>query len=49
MGNGDTRLENRGVLTDIEINAIRAFIKENYLDMYKKKWPSKSDKGVYGE
>ena len=48
MGNGDTRLENRGVLTDIEINAIRAFIKENYLYTYKK-WASKSDKGFYGE
>ncbi len=48
MGNGDTRLEDRGVLTDIEINAIRAFIKENYLDMYRK-WASKSDKGFYGE
>ncbi len=48
MGNGDTRLQNRGVLTDTEINAIRAFIKENYLDMYVK-WSSKSDKGFYGE
>ncbi|MBR1552734.1 MAG: DUF4160 domain-containing protein [Schwartzia sp.] len=48
MGNGDTRLENRGVLNDMEIRAIRAFIKENYLDMYRK-WASMSDKGFYGE
>lgn len=48
MGNGDTRLENRGVLNEMEIRAIRAFIKENYLDMYRK-WASKSDKGFYGE
>ena len=47
-GNGDTVLENRGVLTDREVNAIRGFIKENYLDMYRK-WASKSDKGFYGE
>lgn len=48
MGNGDTRLQNRGVLTDGEIKAIREFIKENYLDMYLK-WSSKSDIGFYGE
>ena len=48
MGNGDTRVENRGVLTDIEIRGIRAFIKENYLDMYMK-WASKSKQGFYGK
>ena len=48
MGNGDTVLQNRGILNDIEINSIRAFIKENYLDMYKK-WASKSESGFYGE
>ena len=47
-GNGDTVLQNKGILTDREVNAIRLFIKENYLDMYRK-WASKSDKGFYGE
>ncbi len=45
-GNGDTVLENRGVLTDREVNAIRGFIKENYLDMYAK-WSEKSERGFY--
>lgn len=33
--NGDSVLQNRGDLTDREINIIQKFIKENYLDMYK--------------
>jgi hypothetical protein len=46
--NGDTVLQERGVLNDREITKIKAFIKENYLDMYAK-WASKSDNGFYGE
>ena len=36
-GNGDTTVENRGILNDREIAKIRAFIKENYIEMYKKR------------
>ena len=46
--NGDTTVENRGVLNDREILKIRAFIKENYRDMYKK-WAVLSENGFYGE
>lgn len=45
-GNGDTVLQNKGSLTDREVNAIRLFIKENYLDMYAK-WSEKSEQGFY--
>ena len=45
---GDTVLQHRGKLTDREIAKLQAFIKENYLDMYKK-WAEKSDNGFYGE
>ena len=45
-GNGDTVLQNKGILTDREVNAIRLFIKENYLDMYAK-WSEKSEQGFY--
>ena len=48
MSNGDTTVENRGVLTDREVSKIREFIKENYKEMYIK-WISLSDKGFYGE
>lgn len=48
MSNGDTTVENRGVLNDKEISKIREFIKENYRDMYIK-WSSFSDKGFFGE
>ena len=34
--NGDTVLQKRGDLTDVELNKIERFIKANYLDMYKK-------------
>ena len=33
---GSTDLRKRGDLTDREINIIERFIKENYLDMYKR-------------
>ena len=32
---GSSILKKRGDLTDVEINIIEKFIKENYLDMYK--------------
>ena len=32
---GSSVLQNKGDLTDTEINKIQRFIKENYLDMYK--------------
>ena len=44
--NGDTVLQNRGVLTDREIRGIQEFIKENYREMYLK-WSSRSDRGFY--
>ena len=45
---GETVLQNRGVLNDREIAKIQEFIKENYLEMYKK-WAEKSDTGFYGD
>ena len=44
--NGDTVIQHRGILTDRELNQIQAFIKANYLDMYKK-WAEKSNSGYY--
>ena len=35
-GNGDSVLQNRGLLTDREVSKIQAFIKENYEKMYEK-------------
>ena len=32
--NGDTVIQNRGILNDREIGRIRAFIKQNYQEMY---------------
>ena len=46
--NGDTEVQQRGVLNDREISRIQEFIKENYLDMYVK-WSAKSDNGFFGE
>lgn len=47
-GNGDTTVENRGILNDREIAKIRAFIKENYMEMYKT-WLTLSSNRFYGE
>ena len=44
--NGDTFMQHRGTLSDREISRIRAFIKENYLDMYKR-WAEKSNMGFF--
>lgn len=46
--NGDTVLQNRGILNDREIRKIQGFIKENYLEMYQK-WASYSQQGFYGD
>ena len=45
-GNGDSVLQNKGILTDREISKIQAFIKENYEKMYEK-WAQYSDNGFY--
>lgn len=45
--NGDTVVQNRGILNDRELKAIQEFIKENYLLMYKK-WAEYSQEGFYG-
>ena len=46
-GNGETVVQNRGVLNDREIARIQNFIKRNYREMYKK-WSAYSDQGFYG-
>lgn len=45
-GNGDSILQNRGILTDREISKIQEFIKENYEKMYEK-WAQYSANGFY--
>ena len=45
-GNGDSVLQNRGILTDREIGKIQQFIKENYKDMYRT-WQILSDNKFY--
>lgn len=45
--NGDAVLQERGLLTDREINRIKAFIKDHYKAMYIT-WRDKSDNGFYG-
>lgn len=44
--NGDTVLQNRGVLNDREIAKISEFIKDHYQEMYLR-WSQYSDKGYY--
>lgn len=46
--NGDAILQDRGRLSDRDIKKIQTFIKQNYLEMYKK-WAEYSEKGFYGE
>ena len=46
--NGDTTIEEQGVLSDKECSVIRSFIKEHYKEMYLK-WAEKSDNGSFGE
>jgi hypothetical protein len=45
---GDSVLQNRGILTDKEIGKIQQFIKEHYQDMYCK-WAEYSKQGFYGQ
>ncbi len=44
--NGDSVLQNAGVLSPREIRAIQEFIKDNYQEMYLK-WAELSDEGFY--
>ena len=46
--NANTILQNRGILSDIEINKIQKFIKINYLEMFEK-WSMDSDKGFFDQ
>ncbi len=46
--NGDTSVENQGMLTDREMRKIQAFIKDNYKEMYLK-WSEMSENGFYGQ
>jgi hypothetical protein len=46
--NGDTVLQERGILTEQEIRKIQRFIKERYREMYQK-WSEYGDTGFYGE
>lgn len=45
-GNGDSILQNRGILTEREISKIQEFIKENYEKMYEK-WAQYSENGFH--
>ena len=47
MADGSTVLQRKGDLTDIEVNIIKRFIKENYLDMYKT-WKEFGGKDFFG-
>lgn len=44
--NGDSVLQNQGVLTDREVSKISDFIKEHYQEMYTH-WSKYSKKGYY--
>lgn len=44
--NGDTVLQNCGILSDRELRCIQQFIKENYREMYLK-WSRLSEEGFY--
>ena len=44
--NGDTVVQNRGILSERELKKIQEFIKENYKEMYLK-WSSKIENGFY--
>ena len=45
---GDTVIQHKGILSERELIQIRAFIKDNYQEMYFK-WSLLSDEGFYGE
>lgn len=44
---GETVIQNKGILTDRELRKIQEFIKLNYQDMYLK-WSAYSENGFYG-
>ena len=44
--NGDTVLQNKGILNNREIRIIQGFIKQNYQEMYLK-WAEYSSEGFY--
>lgn len=44
--NGDTVLQNKGILIDREIRKIQAFIKKNFKEMYQK-WAKYSEEKFY--
>lgn len=44
--NGDTVIQNRGILTDLELRTIQRFIKKHYKEMYLR-WEQDSDNGYY--
>ena len=46
--NGDTVVQNAGILTDRELRKIQKFIKLNYQEMYLK-WSAYSQQGFSGE
>ena len=46
--NGDSVMQNKGILNDREINIIQKFIKKNYKEMYLK-WSLYSQEGFYGK
>ena len=46
--NGDTILQNKGILNERECTKIQAIIKDNYKDMYLK-WAQYSENGFFGE
>lgn len=46
--NGDTVVQNAGILSDRELHKIQKFIKLNYQEMYLK-WSAYSQQGFYGE
>ena len=46
--NGDTVLQERGILTDREISKIQKFIKQNSQEMYLK-WSAYSEQGFYNK
>jgi len=45
---GSTVVQEQGILNDRELRSIQSFIRENYLDMYKK-WQLLSEESFYGE
>lgn len=45
--NGDTVVQNRGVLSDRELKKIQDFIRQNYLEMYLK-WSAYSEQSFFG-